>query len=370
MGTSTGQQTPLYDFHKQNGAKFVEFAGWQMPIQYTGILEEHKATREAAGLFDVSHMGEFLIRGTHATKCLDSLLTNDLTSIQEGQALYSPACMENGGVVDDLILYKLADDKIFLCCNAANMTKLGEWLHQHLHNTPCEVENQSSKYAQIALQGPRAMEIMDQLRPGTSTEIKRFSFLQTDILDTPSIISRTGYTGEDGVEIYCPPDIAQKLAESLQEIGKPVGLQPVGLGARDSLRLEAGYPLYGHEISENRSPIEGGIGWTVKFNKANDFIGKASLLDQKKSPQRSRTIHFITQDKRIAREGTPVFAEDQQVGEVLSGSYSPMINRGIGSAMVKADIPASASFSVQIRNRKIDIQPATPPLHKSNISST
>jgi aminomethyltransferase len=365
METPHGQVTPLYDFHKQNGAKFVNFAGWQMPIQYTSILEEHKATREAAGLFDVSHMGEFLISGTGATNYMDRLLTNDLTCVKHGQALYSPACMEDGGVIDDLILYKFSEDKIFLCCNASNTAKVEDWLNKHLLETPCDVTNQSTDYAQIALQGPQAKHIMDQFRPGTSSEVKRFNFLQTDLLDAPSIISRTGYTGEDGFEIYCPPEIAHQLAESFQQIGHPLGLRPVGLGARDSLRLEAGYPLYGHEISETRSPIVGGIGWTVKFDKNNDFIGKTSLLTQKDSSETPRTIHFITQDKRIAREGSPVFAEGRQVGEVISGSYSPMIHRGIGSAVVEPGIPEKTSWSVEIRNREIAIEPSTPPLHTS-----
>ena len=363
MGTPEGRLTPLYPFHLQHGAKFVDFAGWKMPIQYSSILEEHKATRSAAGLFDVSHMGEFLISGTNAISELNRLITNDLNKVKVGQALYSPICMENGGVIDDLILYRKEDDSIFICCNAANVEKVEQWFTSNLEHTSCEVENLSSRYAQIAIQGPLAIGIIDQLLPNASKSIKRFHFKETNFLGGEVILSRTGYTGEDGYEIYCAPQYAQKIADILMDTGKPHGLVPVGLGARDSLRLEAGYPLYGHEISETISPIEGGLSWTVKFNKSETFIGKSVLIEQKSSPSTRKTVHFITEDKRIAREGTEILANGEKVGTILSGSYSPILNRGIGSAIVSGNYSMEIPLTALIRNKPLMLIPSSTPLH-------
>ena len=364
MGTPEGLRTPLYDFHEQKNAKFVDFAGWRMPIQYSGILEEHKKTREAAGLFDVSHMGEFLIEGENASSDVNRLITNDLNKVRSGQALYSPMCKEDGGVVDDLILYRRSDESIFICCNASNTSSVEKWFREQLADSNCLIENQSAQYAQIAIQGPAAIEIVDQLQANASSELKRFHFTEADILGQPVLLSRTGYTGEDGYEIYCAPDYAINLTEKIHEIGTPLGLVPVGLGARDSLRLEAGFPLYGHEISDKISPIEGGLGWTVKFSKTDNFIGREALEAQKKSPEKRKTIHFVTQDKRIAREGTDVLSNGELVGKVLSGSFSPILNRGIGSALVNANTNTESNLEVTIRNRTLPIFAHKAPLHK------
>lgn len=369
MENSRPQRTPLYDFHARNGAKFVDFAGWEMPVQYsTGILGEHLATRQAAGLFDVSHMGEFLVTGPAAQEKVDRLLTNNLLATETGQALYSPACSEDGGVIDDLILYKFSQDSIFICCNASNSGKVGNWLESRLGDTGCQVEDQSQDFAQIALQGPNAIQILENMLPGDAAIPTRFRFSKLDILGHPCLLSRTGYTGEDGVEIYLPPSGADEVATALLDSGKPHGLLPVGLGARDSLRLEAGYPLYGHEISESRSPIEGGIGWAVKLKGTGEFIGKCSLQNQKDNPgAHRRTIHFITQDKRIVREGASLVSEGKPAGEVLSGSFSPVLQHGIGSASLNPGIAKDASLAALVRNREIQVFPTKAPLHKASI---
>lgn len=369
METPGPQRTPLYDFHARNGAKFVDFAGWELPVHYgTGILGEHLATRQAAGLFDVSHMGEFLVSGASAEVHVDHLLTNNLLATTPGQALYSPACAEDGGVIDDLILYKLSADCIFICCNASNTQKVDDWLNTKLAASTCQVENQSYEYAQIAIQGPMATTIIKKVLPGDFRLPGRFRFSELEILGNPCILSRTGYTGEDGVEIYLRPEFAYELASALLNAGKDNGLIPAGLGARDSLRLEAGYPLYGHEISGSRTPVEGGIGWAVKLDKPNDFLGKETLLNQKNSPgSHRRTIHFITQDKRIVREGATLVSDGKPAGEVLSGSFSPVIQRGIGSASLNPSIPQDAPLAALVRNREIRIFPSKPPLHKASI---
>jgi aminomethyltransferase len=365
------RRTPLYEFHARHGAKFVDFAGWEMPVQYdAGILKEHLATRQDAGLFDVSHMGEFLVSGDQATSCVDQLITNDLAGIAPGQAVYSPMCNESGGVVDDLILYKISETSIFICCNASNTAKVGLWLETQLANSTCKVEDQSGQYAQLAVQGPNACGIIGKFLPEGTALPNKFRFLQLDILGTPCLLSRTGYTGEDGVEIYLPPEHAESMATSILDAGASSGLVPVGLGARDSLRLEAGFPLFGHEISETRSPLEGGIGWTVKFNKPVGFVGKERLHASKKGASTSQTFHFVTQDKRIAREGTPLFLEGVQVGHVLSGSFSPILQRGIGSASLVHPTLPGPGIVAKVREKEIRIFPAKPPLHKTQVPSS
>ncbi len=336
-----------------------------MPIQYSGILDEHRATRENAGLFDVSHMGEFLVTGDQAEAFLDYIITNDLSRIEDGQALYSTACYEHGGVVDDLILYRLSGKKFFICCNASNMTKVEAWLQENEGAFACSVENVSANYAQLAVQGPNATNILELVFPDCSMSINRFRFIESEAFGHPFLLSRTGYTGEDGFEIYLPPAGAPLFAAAILETGNHFGLKLVGLGARDSLRLEAGLPLYGHEISEEISPIEGGLGWTVKFGKASDFIGKAALLRRREDPCARRVIHFTSTEKRIARQGSRVFAGKEDIGEVLSGTYSPMTEGAIGSALVEMEKVAHDTLFAEVRGNRLHIQRAKPPLHKS-----
>jgi aminomethyltransferase len=357
------KRTSLYDFHAKHDARFVPFAGWEMPVQYTSILEEHRAVRLRAGLFDVSHMGEARITGPQARSFVNYIMTNDFSAIKPGQAKYTLMCNAKGGVVDDLIIYCIHEDEFFLCINAGNKKKDIAWLTKHAASFDCTVADVSDDYAQLALQGPRAFTILGCLTSADLNALKRFTFVNAQIAGVSSIVCRTGYTGEDGVEIFCAPNKAEFLAESILQAGTPLGLRLVGLGARDSLRLEAGYPLYGHEISDSISPLEAGLEWTVKFNKG-DFIGKSALEAEKARGLRQKIIHFVLDDRRIAREGVPIWTEEAIVGEVVSGSLSPMLHQPIGSALVRLDQGNIDHLCVKVRKQSIPLEVKTPPLYQ------
>jgi aminomethyltransferase len=331
------RQTPLHGNHEALGARMVPFAGWSMPVQYSSILEEHRAVREKAGLFDVSHMGEALVTGPQARAFLDALFTNDLSRLRPGRALYGLFCRPDGGVVDDVIIYQTGEDSFFICLNASNTDKDLAWMMENLGSYACSVLDFSAKYAQIALQGPKALEILALLNPET-IPAKRFQGFDTTLAGHPVFLARTGYTGEDGVEIYCQSAAAPDIWEKLLQAGKPLGLLPCGLGARDSLRIEARLPLYGHEIDETISPLEAGLGRFVKTSKSDPaFIGSEILAQQEKEGPARRLLWFRLPGKRIARQGEPVLnAAGEKVGEVRSGSMSPLHGHPIGSALVQA----------------------------------
>lgn len=355
---------PLHDFHAAHGARFVNFGGWNMPVQYTSILEEHTAVRTAAGLFDVSHMGEFLVTGSDAERFLDRLLVNRIEGAAIGRAIYSPMCASDGGVVDDLIVYRTAMDAFLVCVNASNIEKDFGWFLKQAERWQLEVniEDHSADYALLALQGPKAEAIL--LEAGFPVvSLKRFWHMETSFAGGQIRICRTGYTGEDGFEIYVAPAAAEALAGQLLHAGELHGLKLCGLGARDSLRLEAGFPLYGHELSDQITPLEASLDWTVKLNKP-DFIGKDALSEQKNNGIPRRVIHFKLDGRRIAREGTPVVNADAQVvGSVLSGTLSPMSKSPIGSAIIETKSLNSA-LAVDLRGNHIALQIATPPLNK------
>ncbi|MBX3749474.1 MAG: glycine cleavage system aminomethyltransferase GcvT, partial [Opitutaceae bacterium] len=264
------KRTPLRDFHAAHGGRLVDFAGWEMPVQYRSILEEHKAVRRAAGLFDVSHMGEVDVRGPQAGAFLNHLVTNDVAKLYPGRVLYSPMCYPTGGVVDDLLIYLRAPGDYLLCINAGNIAKDLAWIREQSARFEVTITDRSSDYAQLAVQGPRAAEIVQTLTGAKLGAIKYYHFAEGPVAGIPCLISRTGYTGEDGFELYYPAADAVPLAEAVLAAGQRFGLELAGLGARDSLRLEAGYPLYGHEISAEISPLTAGLGWTVKLDKGAD----------------------------------------------------------------------------------------------------
>ena len=349
------KRTALYTFHQRNGARFVSFSGWEMPLQYEGILEEHRSTRQRAGLFDVSHMGEVRVWGEQAVDFLDYLLTNAISPLEDGQVLYTQMCYPSGGVVDDLLVYRLAFGDYLLCINAGNTDKDFAWIQEHSAAFDCKVENVSQEYAQLAVQGPKAVKIVDTVAVHSVAGMRRFSFRRETLSGVPVLLSRTGYTGEDGFELYCAPEEAETVASSLMECGKPYGLSLVGLGARDSLRLEAGLPLYGHEISENISPLQAGLHRFVKLSKPVDFIGKEALLAEDKSGIKRKIVHFKLNDRRIARQGTPVFYVDSKVGEVVSGTFSPILNQPIGAALVELDGTDLNALTVEIRKKRIPL---------------
>lgn len=361
------KRTPLHAFHLDHGGRMVPFAGWEMPVQYTSILEEHRAVRETAGLFDVSHMGEIRVHGSGARDYLNFLVTNDVERLETGKALYAVMCYEDGGVVDDLIIYQVGDEEYLLCVNASNVDKDFEWMTGQAVEFDCLVDNVSDDFGQLALQGPRAMDIFKAASGIDLAELKRFHFVQGDFMETRALVSRTGYTGEDGVEIYLPAGEAARVANRIVETGKDHGLRLCGLGARDSLRLEAGYPLYGHEISSEIDPLTGGLGWVVKLNKPGNFVGKAALKTRKEAGLSRKVVFFRMEDRRIAREGTPVVTDQgEEAGSVLSGTQSPILGKPIGSAIVATELlAADRDLFVEIRGKRLPLSLARPPLHKA-----
>ncbi len=358
---STLRRTPLYPFHAAHGGRLVDFAGWEMPVQYRSILEEHKAVRLAAGLFDVSHMGEVDVRGPDAAHFLDHLVPNDVTKLYPGRVLYSPMCDANGGVVDDLLIYMRAPEDYFLCINAGNIAGDLAWLAEQSQGFEVTITDRSDDYALLAVQGPRAAAIVQGLTGAKLDVVKYYHFVEGTVAGVHCLISRTGYTGEDGYELYHATGDAVQLAEALVSAGSVHGLLLAGLGARDSLRLEAGYPLYGHELSREISPLAAGLGWTVKLDKAADFVGRAALLEEKKAGSMRKVVHFRTGDRRIVRADTPVQGEEGRVvGRVLSGTLSPMLNEAIGSALVEARA-ANAPLTADIRGTLINLRLVKPP---------
>jgi aminomethyltransferase len=355
------QRTPLRDFHAAHGARLVDFAGWEMPVQYRSILEEHKVVRRAAGLFDVSHMGEVEVRGPQALEFLQRLVTNDVSKLYPGRVLYSPMCYESGGTVDDLLVYMLGPNDYFLCINAGNIAGDVNWMSLQAKGYDVTVRDRSADYALLAIQGPRAAAILQSITGAKLGGIGTYHFGEGTVAGVHCIISRTGYTGEDGFELYHAATDAVGLAEALLAAGKPHGLELAGLGARDSLRLEAGYPLYGHELSADLSPLTAGLGWTVKLNKATPCIGHDALLQEKTNGGPKKIVFFKTGDRRIIRADTPVLGHAESVlGRVLSGTLSPILNEAIGSALIDAGAPLG-SLHADIRGTAIPLHIVKPP---------
>ena len=357
------KKTPLYDLHLELGGKIVPFAGYLLPVQYqTGVIKEHMAVRTACGLFDVSHMGEILIKGPDALSNLQRFLTNDFADMDIGRVRYSPICNERGGIVDDLIVYKFAQDEYFLVVNAANKDKDYAWFTQHAKGD-VEIIDLSDQYAQLALQGPRAKDILSKLTDADKLPTKYYSFVRDlDVSGVPCLVSRTGYTGELGYELYCAPDKVVQLAKVLLEAGADEGLIPCGLGARDTLRLEAGMPLYGHEMSDDITPFEVGLDFFVKLDK-EDFIGKQALLDLGE-PQRVRAGLVLT-DRGIAREGSDVHHEGRKVGVTTSGTLLPYTNKASAMALVQKDIAqADTEVEIDVRGRRLKAKVVDLPFYK------
>lgn len=355
------KRTPLRDFHASHGARLVDFAGWEMPVQYRSILEEHKAVRRAAGLFDVSHMGEVDVKGREAGRFLNRLVTNDVAKLFPGRVLYSPMCYPNGGVVDDLLVYMRGEEDYLVVVNASNIAKDVAWMREQAVGLAVEITDRSDEWGLLAVQGPRAAEIGQSLTGAKLGLVKYYHFTEATIAGVHCIASRTGYTGEDGFELYHAPGDAVELANALLEAGKDRGLELAGLGARDSLRLEAGYPLYGHEISAEISPLAAGLGWTVKLDKGADFVGREALVAEKQKGAAHKIVFFKTGDRRIVRADTPVLeAAGATAGKVVSGTLSPILNEAIGSALVKAEA-ASGVLAVDIRGTKLNLQLVKPP---------
>ncbi len=353
------KKTPLYDTHIALGGRMVDFGGWALPVQYSGIVEEHKAVRERAGLFDVSHMGEARISGKDAFAYLQKLLTNDIATLAPGRCRYSMMCYENGGTVDDVLVYKFADDDYLLVINAGNTAKDIAWFKEHVFGD-VKVIDESPLWAQLALQGPRFMDVLQAAGADGPLPEKNFSFVpETKVAGVTCMVSRTGYTGEDGVELYCAPADGPALHAALMEAGKEFGLLPCALGARDTLRFEAGMPLYGHEMNETVTPLEVGIGFAVKLSK-DDFIGKAALTAP---PARARIGLRLT-ERGIMREHCPVFFEGQNAGQVTSGMPVPTLEGSYGMALVDAARAGETAFEVEVRGKRLKAERVAIPFYK------
>lgn len=326
------KRTPLYAMHLAAGAQMVEFAGWEMPLQYSGILEEHRAVRERAGLFDVSHMGRIEVAGTDAVDFLQKMLTNDVAGMKPGQALYALMCLPDGGTIDDVILYRTGEERFLVVVNAANTSKDLEWLDEHSRTYRISLENLTSTMAQLALQGPLAASILQETADLPLADLPSYSFLEGKVAGVPCLIARTGYTGEDGFELYVSAEAVQQIWESLIRTGEGRGLKPAGLGARDTLRLEAGLPLYGNELAETISPLEAGLERFVRFNK--DFVGREALLEQKEKGLSRKRIGLRLLEKGIPRKGYVVTREGKEIGLVTSGAFAPSLGQAIAMALV------------------------------------
>ncbi|MDD4601774.1 Aminomethyltransferase [bioreactor metagenome] len=359
------RKTPLYDTHVKYGGKIVEFGGWLLPVQYSGVIEEHKAVRQKAGLFDVSHMGEVLVKGPEALKFLQKLVTNDVEKLVKNQIQYTPMCYSNGGTVDDLLIYKQNDEEYLLVINAANIDKDYNWMKDNSAGFQVELTNLSDETAQLALQGPLAATILEQLTEAPFAEIKFYWFMPEVIVAGKKVmISRTGYTGEDGFEIYCRPEDVTDLWEAVMEVGRPLGLLPAGLGCRDTLRFEAALPLYGHELSADITPIEAGIGKFVTANKS-DYNGSAVLLQQKNEGPKRKIVGFIMTGRGIPRADYPVIYEGRQIGKVTTGSYAPSLDKNIGMALVEVQYSTvGQKFDVEIRGKSVTAEVISKPFYK------
>lgn len=353
------KKTPLFEKHCALGGKIVDFGGWALPVQYTSILDECKAVRERAGLFDVSHMGEVDIIGNDAYAYMQKMVTNDVTSMTPGRCRYAVMCYDNGGAVDDVLIYKFADDHYMLIVNAGNTDKDFAWLSEHAFGD-VQVINNSAKWGQLALQGPLHQAVLDAA--GFEGEIPQKYYTFNDkmtVAGIPCLVSRTGYTGEDGVELYCAAEDTVRLFEALLEAGKGVDMLPCGLGARDTLRFEASMPLYGHEMSADINPVECGLGFAIKFNKP-DFIGKEALL----KPQTRKRIGLKIVGKGIARPDADVLCNGEKVGIVTSGGPAPAVGGNYAMALVSADADENGTWAVSVRGRVIDCEFAPMPFYK------
>lgn len=356
------QKTALYDAHVRAGARMVEFAGFLMPVQYRGILEEHKKVRSALGMFDVSHMGEFIVSGPRVLEFLQKVTINDVARLEVGQAQYTAMCYPDGGIVDDLIVYRHPDHYLMIV-NAGNLQKDYAWLQEHIV-TGVELRDESEATALLALQGRYAQPTLQKLTSSDLASIKFYHFTTTEVAGVRGMVSRTGYTGEDGFEIAISSDKAETVWNALLDAGDEFGIEPIGLGARDTLRLEMKYCLYGNDIDETTNPLEAGLGWITKLEKG-DFIGAEALRKVKAEGIRRKLIGLALQDRNIARHGYQVLHNGRQVGVVTSGSLSPSLNYPIAMAYVQTPLSAPGTeLTVLIRNREAAATVVKTPFYK------
>lgn len=371
------KRTSLHAAHQKLGGKLIEFGGWEMPVQYTSIMDEHQAVRTAAGIFDISHMGEVTVSGPGAVEYLNRVLTNDIRKLTPGQGQYTLMCNERGGVIDDLYAYCLSNSVYFLVINASRIDADIAWLHAQVGfagGTDVTVSDASHNYDAVAVQGPRVQEFIDQCLPGASTAAMRVAKVtdlkKNEIGGFPCVgasvmVSRTGYTGEDGFEIVGRNDSIAKVWEQVLEVGEPFGVKPCGLGARDTLRTEVCYPLYGHELNEQTTPIEAGLGYFVSFDKG-DFIGRAAMAEQKANGVNKKCIAFkMTEKSAPPRPHYPIWASGAAVGQVVSGTQSPSLGIGIGLGYVPAEFAkVGTTIEIEARGRRAPAMVVAKPIYR------
>ncbi|KMK76972.1 glycine cleavage system aminomethyltransferase GcvT [Alkalihalobacillus pseudalcaliphilus] len=358
-------RTPLYEIYRDYGAKTVDFGGWDLPVQFSSIKEEHEAVRTHAGLFDVSHMGEVLVEGPQALAYIQSIVTNDVSLIEDGQAQYTAMCYEDGGTVDDLLVYRKSETTYLLVINASNINKDLEWMEKHLIEG-VQLSNLSDEMSLIALQGPEAESILQKVINEDLSVLKPFNFYeQVQIANGRALISRTGYTGEDGFEIYCDNTYAIAIWQLLLEQGEEKGLIPCGLGARDTLRFEARLALYGQELTKDISPLEAGIGFAVKVQKQANFVGKEALLEQKENGLTRKLVGIEMIDKGIPRTGYEVFAGEEVIGFVTTGTQSPTLKKNVGLAIVDINYAKlDTEIEVQVRKKRLKAKVVKTPFYR------
>lgn len=355
--------TSLHPVHCALGARMVDFGGWDMPVQYSGIIEEHNTVRNAVGLFDVSHMGEIEIKGPEATKLTEYITTNNVSKLKIGQAHYSGLLYETGGFVDDILVHKVADNDYFLCVNAGNQEKDFEHIRA-MNRFDAEVNFVSGNYSQIAIQGPKAMATLQKLTPVDLAAIKYYWFADGPVDGTPARIAHTGYTGEDGFEIYIPPSETHRMWNLLMDAGAEFGVKPCGLGARNTLRLEAKMALYGHEIDASISPLEADLGWIVKLDKG-DFVGREVLAKQKENGVTRKLVGFEMRGRGIGRDGYEVYLDGAPAGWVTSGGPAPTLGKNIGLCYLPtARAVPGQSIQIMIRNQPVDAVTVETPFYK------
>jgi aminomethyltransferase len=358
------KRTPLYHVHVSARARLVQFAGWEMPLQYSGVLDEYQAVRTAVGVFDVSHMGRLIVQGRDATAFLRFVTTTNPDCLAVGTAQYSMVLNPAGGIKDDIMMYRLAPQRFLVCVNAANRDKIGSWFREQAAHVDIHLEDASDQLAQLALQGPRAPQVLHLVCPEVTEQLKPRQCLETSLLDVPAVVSRTGYTGEVGYELYLQASSVERVWDFLMHAGQQAGIKPCGLGARDLLRLEKGYLLYGQDIDEQTTPLEANAAFAVDFAKG-DFIGRQALLEQTQQGPSRLLVGFTLIEPGVPRHGMPVLAGDRAIGVVTSGNFSPLLKQGIGLAKVGSQFSKPGTrIQVEIRGRRRDATVVQLPFYK------